>query len=281
MPNHARFHAAPLRAARLLPLLALAAACGGDDYDAPTSPAPSPTPPSAPAAPTVQPSAVLVASGDVAARVAEFRTLLGDPANGGAAGQQPAGRREISWDGAAANPFNNRDDFPADFFNTTARNGVVFTTPGTGFRNDSLRFAEVDASYAAEFATFSPTKAFAPVGSHVMDVHFRVAGATTPAAVTGFGVVFSDVDRAASARIEPFDRDGRSLGAYAAPVRSDAGGLSFVAVRFAEPIVARVRITSGSAALGRGVRDASAGGAHDLVVMDNFVYGEPIALPSR
>ena len=32
-----------------------------------------------------------------------------------------------------------RDDFPADFFNTTARNGAVFTTPGSGFRNDSTQ----------------------------------------------------------------------------------------------------------------------------------------------
>ena len=165
-----------------------------------------------------------------------------------------------------------------DFFNTTARNGAVFTTPGTGFRNDSLKFAEVDTSYAAEFATFSPTKIFAPVGSNVMDVHFRVAGETTPATVTGFGVVFSDVDRAGSTTIELFDKDGKSLGVFTAPTRSDAGGLSLVGARFAEPIVARARITSGNAALARGIRDVTAGGSADLVVMDNFIFGEPIAI---
>ncbi|MDF1505986.1 hypothetical protein [Roseisolibacter sp. H3M3-2] len=251
--------------------LALSAACDSDDYDA--------VAPSAPPAP--QPTAVVTASGDVAARVAEFRTLLGDPANGAAAGQQAGGRREISWDGAGANPFNNRNDFPADFFNTTARNGAVFTTPGTGFRNDSTRFADVDASYAAQFATFSPTKVFAPVGSHVMDVHFRVAGEQTPAAVTGFGVVFSDVDRLGPTTLEYFDRDGRSLGKVTAPARSDAAGLSLAGLRFADPIVARVRVTGGTGALGAGVRDVSAGGTHDLVVLDNFVFGEPVALPPR
>lgn len=39
--------------------------------------------------------------------------------------------------------------------------------------------------------------------------------------------------------------------------------------------IARVRITSGNAALGTGVND---GGATDLVVMDDFVYAEPQAL---
>ena len=269
----------PTRAARPLATLALpivlaagAAACGDDGYDAaPTAPAP----------PLPQPTAVVVAAGDVGARVAEFRTLLGDPANGAAAGQQPAGRREIGWDGAAANPFNNRNDFPADFFNTTARNGVVFTTPGTGFRNDSTRFADVDASYAAEFATFSPTKIFAPVGSHVMDVHFRVAGEATPAAVTGFAAVFSDVEQAGATTIEYFDRDGRSLGRVAAPVRTDAVGLSLAGARFAQPIVARVRITAGTGALGAGQKDVSAGGTRDLVVLDNFLFGEPVALAPR
>jgi hypothetical protein len=141
------------------------------------------------------------------------------------------------------------------------------------------RRRRVDTSYAAQFGTFTPTKIFSPVGSNVMDVLFRVAGEPTPATVTGFGVVFSDVDRAGSARIEPFDRDGKSLGVYEAPVRTDAAGLSLVAVRFQQAIVARVRITSGTAAIARGVRDVSAGGSADLVVMDNFIFGEPNRIP--
>jgi hypothetical protein len=274
MPNHiSASRRAPARlAAGAFAAAAFAAAACGDSYgdsDYPTGPAVPPPPP----------ATVITATGDIAAKVAEFRALLGEPANGGAAGQQPAGRREIAWDGAAANPFNNRNDFPADFFNTTARNGVVFTTPGAGFRNDSLKFAEVDASYAAEFSTFTPTKIFSPVGSNVMDVHFRVAGEPAPATVTGFGVVFSDVDRAGSTKVELFDKDGKSLGVFEAPVRSDAAGLSLVGAKFQQAIVARARITSGNAAIARGVRDVSAGGTGDLVVMDNFIFGEPIRLP--
>ena len=218
---------------------------------------------------------VISATGDITAKVVEFRTLLGDPSNGGTAGEQPAGRREISWDGAGANPFNNRNDFPASFFNTNVKSGAVFTTPGTGFRNDSLQFSEVNATYAAEFTTFSPTKIFSPIGSNVMDVDFQIAGQPTPAQVTGFGAVFSDVDVAAATTIEFFDVTGQSLASIAAPVRSDAAGLSFVGARFPQAVVARVRITFGTGVLGAATNDVSAGGPVDLVVADNFIYGEP------
>lgn len=252
----------------LLCLTVLALVACDDAYDDPVGP------------PLAQPTAVIAASGNLANGMNELRTALGD-ANGGVAGQQPAGRREINWDGAAANPFNNRNDFPADFFNTTVKAGAVFSTPGSGFRNDSLRFTEVDASYDAEFSFFSATRVFAPVGSNVMDVRFRVAGEQTPATVRGFGVVFSDVDQASTTRIELYDRDDRRLAVVHAPVRSDVSGLSLAAALFAEPVVARVRIVVGTGAMGAGVKDVSAGGNRDLVVLDNFVYGEPTALPVR
>jgi len=108
-----------------------------------------------------------------------------------------------------------------------------------------------------------------------MDVDFEIAGQTTPALVTGFGAVFSDVDVAAATTIEFFDVNGQSLARIAAPVRSDAAGLSFVGAKFAEAIVARVRITLGTGVLGAATNDISAGGPVDLVVADNFIYGEP------
>ncbi|MFL5582189.1 MAG: hypothetical protein ACJ8AO_17620 [Gemmatimonadaceae bacterium] len=217
---------------------------------------------------------VFTASGDINARVEDFRTLLGPP-NGGTAGEQATGRREISWDGAAANPFNNRNDFPADFFNTTAKTGAVFTTPGTGFRNDSLAFAEINPTYGTEFNFFSATRIFSPVGSNQLDQLFRVAGQPTPALVRGYGIVFSDVDVANATTIELFAQDGSSLGKFAAPVRTDGRGVSFLGVAFADPIIARVRITLGTGALGTNVNDVSDGGTADLVVLDNVIYGEP------
>ena len=257
-------------------LVALATLAGliacGTDYTTGNNSNPQPVPS------TPQPT-IVTASGSIATKVDEFRALLGDPSNGGTAGEQPLGRREISWDGAGANPFNNKNDFPASFFNTNVKSGAVFTTNGTGFRNDSLDFAEVNPSYADQFGTFSPTKIFSPVGSNVMEVHFQVAGQPTPATVSGFGAVFSDVDLAGKSNIELFDTNGASLGVFDAPVRSDAGGLSFVGANFTKAIVAFVRITMGTGSLSATANDISSGGSADLVVVDNFIYGEPKRIP--
>jgi hypothetical protein len=217
---------------------------------------------------------VMKSSGSISDSVGAFRTLLG-PSNGGAAGEQPAGRREINWDGAGANQFDNQDNFPADFFNTAVKVGAVFTTDGTGFRNDSTNFAEVNPTYAGQFSFFSPTKIFSPVGSNLLDMSFEVAGQPTPAVVTGLGIVFSDVDVANATTVEFFAQDGTSLGVFAAPVRSDATGLSFVGVIFEQPVIARARLTLGTGALATGVNDITDGGTADLVVIDNLVYGEP------
>jgi len=230
-------------------------------------------------APNPGPAAtVYMASGSIAAKVDEFRNALG-PSNGGVAGEQPGGRREINWDGAAANPFDNRNDFPPDFFNTNVKAGAVYTTPGTGFRNDSTLFREVNPTYSSTFNFFSPTKVFAPIGSNQLDQVFEVAGQPTPGASRGFGIVFSDVDLAGKTTIQLFAKDGSSLGTYSAPVRSDAAGFSFVGVTYTESIVARVRITLGTGALGAAVNDVTVGGAGtaDLVVLDNVIYGEPKA----
>jgi len=230
---------------------------------------------SAPSAPPEIQATVVSATGAISAKVDEFRGLLGQPNNGGTAGQQAAGRREISWDGAGANPFDNRNDFPATFFNTNVKAGAVFATPGTGFRNDSTQFVDINPSYAAEFSTFSPKKIFSPVGSNVMDVTFQVAGQPTQALVSGFGAVFSDVDVANRTTIEFFDAAGYSLGKIVAPVRSDAAGLSFVGAKFDADVVSRVRITLGTGSLSATAKDISAGGQLDLVVVDDFIYGEP------
>ena len=219
--------------------------------------------------------AVIAVSGDIADTVAAFRNLLG-ASNGAVAGEQATGRREINWDGAAANAFDNSNTFPADFFNTTAKVGAVFTTDGTGFRNDSTKFVEVNPTYADQFRFFSANKIFAPVGSNVLDVLFQVAGQPTPAVSSGFGIVLSDVDAANATTIELFAQDGTSLGIIAAPVRSDTVGLSFVGASFDRPVIARVRVTLGTGALASDQNDISeVGGVQDVLVLDNLIYGEP------
>ncbi|HEX3233942.1 MAG TPA: hypothetical protein VHR41_07075 [Gemmatimonadales bacterium] len=218
---------------------------------------------------------VVTATGEITPKVAEYRTLLGEPKNGGAVGPQAAGRREIGWDGVPANFNNGNNLFPGDFFNTITKLGAIFTTPGTGFRNDSTRFTGVNPGYGDQFNFFSANKIFAAVGSNLIDVTFRVPGTTTAALVSGFGAVFSDVDTPAASHLDYYGADGRLLGHYDAPVRSDAGGLSFLGVKYDSIAVARVRITLGQGAMGAGINDVSAGGSLDLVALDDFLYGEP------
>jgi hypothetical protein len=219
------------------------------------------------------PARIVTGSGDITAAVSEFRGVLGDPSNGGAAGSQAAGRREINWDGVPAN-LTNTDDFPGDFFNTRAVRGVVFTTPGAGFRVSDNNVADLDSSLAQDFAAFSPRKTFLAAGSNVVDVEFRVPGGSDAASVRGFGVVFSDVDRPNSATMEFFGAAG-SLGRFEAPVRAAGSSFSFLGVTFDGKIVTRVRITSGRGVVAAGVKDLTEGGPNDLVIMDDFLFDEP------
>jgi hypothetical protein len=272
-----------MRFARLIGAVgvsALAAACSSGDNLAPPSGQPQEgtrlgVSPSGEVQSTFK---VIKGSGDITVTITQFRDALGQPANGGKAGQQSTGRREINWDGVPAT-FDNNNNFPGDFFNTKVKAGAVITSEGTGLRNSSNDFADLNPAYAAQFEPFSKPKMFASIGSPLMDLTFRVAGSDTPAAVTGVGIVFSDVDRDGSASIKLFDAKGRNLGRYFAPVRSDATGLSFVGVVFDAAIVAQVTIAAGEAPIDAGLQDLSDGGLRDLVVTDNFLFGEPQALP--
>ena len=220
---------------------------------------------------------VVTAAGDIHAGVASFQLALGT-LNPNAPGSLASGRREINWDAVPA-AFTNTNTFPADFFNqpTVGRaRGVLFSTPGTGFRTSDNNFVDLNPDFAHEFNFFSPIRTFAAVGSPAMAVDFFVPGSSEKATSTGFGVVFSDVDSEGSASIRLFDADGKNLGRYAAP--PSPGGLSFVGVSFPASVVARVEIQSGKGAVAVGavdVTDAGIGEGRDLVIMDDFIYGEP------
>ena len=225
--------------------------------------------------------AVIRAQGDsltVADTLNKFRAALGGSLNAPNSPPTDSGRREINWDGVPA-ALTNVDTFPATFFNVNSKRGAVFSTPGTGLRVDSSAFASVNAGLADQFKAFSPKKLFMAVGSNRLEVDFKLAGTTTNGVVKGFGVVFSDVDKAAATRVEYFDANGVELASIASPAQLGAQGFTFVGAVFESAIVARVLITSGEAALDATITDVSAGGTQDLVVMDDFVYGEPQPLP--
>ena len=95
-------------------------------------------------------------------------------------------------------------------------------------------------------------------------------GTATPATTHGFGVVFTDVDVAGSAKIEYFDPEGALLDAVAPA--SPNGGLSFAGESFdAGERIGRVRVTSGTTTT---LTSDPAG--QDAVAQDDFVYGEPL-----
>ena len=217
----------------------------------------------------------------IQATVDSFRNDLGT-LNPNQVGAANGGRREINWDGVPAQ-FAAPNSFPVDFFNVNSPRGVVYSTPGTGFQvsgatGDSgagqpaaARFGNIQASYTANFQTFSNQRLFTALGSNVSDVNFFVPGTNTPGFSMGFGAVFTDVETAGSTTIELFNQNGASLGKRSVPT-SPNGGLSFFGISFTgiqARVITKVRITSGAAALG------AAEGGSDLVVMDDFIYGEP------
>ena len=206
-----------------------------------------------------------------------YRVALGDSNNGNAPGPLASGRREINWDGRDV--ITNAPLF--DGFLVTR--GALFTTPdGTAFVQATPAGLAVqfnNPTYETIFTPFSQPRLFSAIGSNITDVDFFVpGGGNLPATVTGFGAVFTDVDKRgngnAGARIEYFDADGELLFSSIVPAFPGDGSLSFFGVIFDEARIARVRITSGNVAPG-----ADDGGRQDVVMMDDFLYGEPQGLP--
>ena len=245
------------------------------------------------------PPAVFQAAGPNAASIQSvvdaYRAALGNPNNGNA-GSLMTGHREINWDGAGgvdtsttppANPFNV-------FLNTR---GSQFTTPGTGLSQappsggaqGGLAVLFNNPSYATIFRPFSNFRLFTPVGSNITDALFFVpgSGGSIPASVSGFGAVFTDVDqpdgsgpgekhgnRGASTLVEFFGANGELLFSSFVPASPGDGNLSFFGVVFNDARIARVRITTGDAAPG-----PDDDRKNEIVMMDDFIYGEPHALP--
>jgi hypothetical protein len=178
--------------------------------------------------------------------------------------------------------FSAPNNLPANFFNANSPRGAVFFTPGTGFQvsadsanptNTPILFGNLHPAFPMLFSTFSPQRLFTALDSNVTETLFFVPGSATGATVGGFGSVFTDVNRGNSTKIELFDANGRLLfsqNVLAGPTSRQS--LSFLGVGFdAGERVFLVRITSGNR--------VPKSPARDVVVMDDFIYAEPQALP--
>jgi hypothetical protein len=208
-----------------------------------------------------------------------FRSDLGG-VNNGVGGSFPTGRREVNWDGVPVE-FSTPNNLPPDFFNVNSPRGLVYQTPGEGFQvsaNDGTgvptEFDNINPTYSSLFKTNSPQKLFAVIGSTISEQIFFVPGTTIPATVSGFGAIFTDVDRSFSTRMDYFDVSGKLLYSTIVPgQRNSNETLSFVGVSFNEgERVYKVVITSGNTPLGP---DKNETRIRDIVVMDDFIYGEP------
>lgn len=240
----------------------------------------------------VAPAAVFTSAGADPAAITptldSYRAALG-ALNPNAPGSVGTGRREINWD-AVPDGFADTNPLPADFFNANfapRARGVVFSTPGTGFLvsadsdNPSATprdFAGINPSYADTFEQFSAQRLFTAVDSTITDVHFFVPGEATPALSRGFGAVFSDVDLDSSTKIELYDENDQLIEQIAVPGFAGQQTYAFAGAVYDNAIVARVRIISGNAALDADTHDQPDLGI-DVAVMDDFVYGEPVAVP--
>jgi len=205
-----------------------------------------------------------------------FRNAVGSPNNGNAPGPVPSGRREINWDGGGAGAAATTFPIPMTTFNTAPlTRGAVFTTPGTGFEisgQPTPEFGDLNASYPVIFTTFSSPRLFTSLGSNITDVHFFRPGTDIAATTNAFGAVFTDVDLAATTSVEYFNSADESVAKLFVPPSDN--GLSFVGLVFSDERVARVSIISGNTAPG-----PSESSVVDVVVMDDFIYGEPLVGP--
>jgi hypothetical protein len=220
--------------------------------------------------------------------VDQFRAALGTVDNANNPGQV-SGRREINWDGGSpTNAATTLSGTPLTAFLNTR--GANITTRGSGFVQappSGLADTFGNSSYATIFHAFSPLRLFSPIGSNVTEVEFSVPGSngSTPATSTGFSVVFTDVDspdgsaprdrtgnRHARTLIEYYGTHGQLLFTSNAPASPGDGNLSFIGGVFGDARVARVRIIAGDVAPGPN------DDRKDIVMMDDFLYGEPTPL---
>ena len=207
-----------------------------------------------------------------------FRLQIGGGVVAGANGSFGGLRREINWDGV---PDVRADAnlLPANFFNTNSPRGAVFSTPGTGFlvSANAGQPAAPLFGFANDFQTFSTQRLFTAIGSNIVDVSFFVPGTGIASTTSAFGLIFTDVEVAGDTKMEFFSASNALLYTRDALVAGNQGLTFLGASANSGEQISRVRITSGkNSILSNGVL---ANPTDDVVVMDDFLYAEPAAVP--
>ena len=164
---------------------------------------------------------------------------------------------------------------PANFFNVNSPRGVVFSTPGTGFLVSANAGGATPTlfGFGSDFQAFSAQRLFTAIDSNITDVLFFEPGTSNSATTSAFGLIFIDVEVAASTRLEFFDASNTLIFSRNALAGGNQG-LSFLgAAADAGEAISRVRITSGANTI---VSNGVLGNPNDdVVAMDDFLYAEP------
>ncbi|MFO1321460.1 MAG: PEP-CTERM sorting domain-containing protein [Burkholderiales bacterium] len=211
--------------------------------------------------------------------VDEFRGLIGGSLNANAPTNFVGGRREINWDAvpdASADP----NFIATNFFNT----GVGGRARGLEFHSSNNQFMVSSKAASGEpiafgspgdFVAFSAERMFAPIGTLTTEItFFDPVHPAVRATTNAFGAVFEDVEERGGKMVFQ-DLAGNALLSLDIP-RGGNAGLSFAGATFASAVVGKVVITVGNAVLNA---DGTFGPGTDGVVMDDFIYGEPVPVP--
>ncbi len=208
-----------------------------------------------------------------------FRSALGD--NNGNAPEigDPNGHRSINWD-AAPDFISDPNPFPGDFFNFNAApraRGIEFTPTGdtTGFELSSTEASGEPVAFGLpnSFVPFSDERLFRPVNGTTFQVDFfDPANNEDPALTRGLGVVFNNVFRNTSTSMTFFNQEDEVIFQRSAEA-GGFGSLSFLGAIFDDPIIAYAQFDVGDFALDL----AAATINQNFVVMDDFIFGEPIS----
>ena len=219
----------------------------------------------------------------------QFRIDLGGGTTGGANGSFGGLRREVNWDGVPA-AFSAPNALPANFFNVNSPRGMVLvpSAGGTTFQVSgsvsdagvgqpaAVNFGNINASYSGAFQSFSAQRLFTALGNHSYEVRFFVPGTTTPALVSGFGAIFSDVDVADTTYIQIFGANGENLLASAtSPASSGYSFLGYFTIN-GQAQISRAVVSPGNTPAGPNDNNAGV----DVVFADDFIYGEPVINPT-
>jgi len=212
--------------------------------------------------------------------VDRFRNALGNTHNGYLASSAaiPGGRRDIHWEGLGART-GTAGEMPFNVF--LDNRGARVNTPGTGFLQTPVTntlLTSINPTYATTFAAFSTIRISTPTDSHISDGFFFLPGTlgAVGATVGGFGVIFSEVDLSHTTQLRFFGGNHtQPFSAFVTPGTGANASLSFLGeVGNAGEPIARVRITTGNSALGFNETTNV-----DVVVMDEFLTGEPLPEP--